>query len=314
MSAVAEGGPVEVAEVGPEAAEEVLAIVHAAFGRRPPLDPPSTALQETTTTVAAALAEHGGLLARAAGRPVGALLLGAGGDPETLLLRRVAVVPEAQSRGVAQALALAAEVVAQDRGASTMELTARAELPGTVRFWSAAGFREVSREGTSLRLGKELPVRLHVPTADAMRSLGRRLAALLVPGDLLVLTGGLGAGKTTFSQGLGAGLGVRGEVTSPTFVLSRVHPSRVGGPALVHVDAYRLGGGLELDDLDLDVSLASSVTVVEWGEGLAEALAEDRLEVRIERSHGAELSEDRVVTVVPAGARWVGSGLAASLA
>lgn len=313
---------VEVAEVGPEAAEEVLAIVRAAFGGRPPLDPPSTALQETTTTVAAALADHGGLLARTGDRPVGALLLGDGPSdgpsdgpgPPTLVLRRVAVLPEAQSRGVAQALARAAEEVATARGRTTLQLTARAELPGTVRFWTALGYREVSREGTSLRLGKELPVRIDVPSADAMRSLGRDLAARVAPGDLLLLTGDLGAGKTTFTQGLGAGLGIRGDVTSPTFVLSRVHPSLTGGPALVHVDAYRLGGRLELDDLDLDVSLAGSVTVVEWGQGLAEELAEDRLELLIERSHGDAGSEQRTVTVVPVGARWVGSGVARSLA
>ena len=98
-----------------------------------------------------------------------------------------------------------------------------------------------------------------------------------------MLTGSLGAGKTTFTQGLGAGLGVRGAVTSPTFVIARVHPSEVGGPALVHVDAYRLGGIDELDDLDLDTSLDQAVTVVEWGEGLAEGLSESRLEVNIVR-------------------------------
>ena len=99
----------------------------------------------------------------------------------------------------------------------------------------------------------------------------------------MLLTGDLGAGKTTFTQGLGEGLGVRGAVTSPTFVIARVHPSEVGGPPLVHVDAYRLGGLDELDDLDLDTSLDEAVTVVEWGEGLAEGLAESRLEVRITR-------------------------------
>ena len=116
MSAAAEGAAVEVGEVGPEAAAEVLAIVHAAFGRRPPLDPPSTALQETTASVAGALAAHGGLLARLQGEPVGALLLAATPEPGTLVLRRVAVLPAAQSRGVAQALALAAEELDSARG------------------------------------------------------------------------------------------------------------------------------------------------------------------------------------------------------
>ncbi|MGO4245441.1 tRNA (adenosine(37)-N6)-threonylcarbamoyltransferase complex ATPase subunit type 1 TsaE, partial [Janibacter sp. RAF20_2_2] len=106
---------------------------------------------------------------------------------------------------------------------------------------------------------------LLLPDTDATTALGRRLATLLRAGDLVVLTGGLGAGKTTLTRGLGAGLGVRGAVTSPTFVIARVHPSLVGGPELVHVDAYRLGGAAELDDLDLDSELDEAVTVVEWG-------------------------------------------------
>ena len=118
-------------------------------------------------------------------------------------------------------------------------------------------------------------------TADDMVVLGRRLAAQLRPGDLVVLNGDLGAGKTTLVQGIGAGLGVRGPVTSPTFVIARVHPSLAGGPALVHADAYRLASPAEVDDLDLDASLETSVTVVEWGGGLVEGLAADRLEVSI---------------------------------
>jgi tRNA threonylcarbamoyladenosine biosynthesis protein TsaE len=147
-----------------------------------------------------------------------------------------------------------------------------------------------------------------VPDAETMRELGRRVAAVLRPGDVVVLTGELGAGKTTFTQGLGAGLGVRGDVTSPTFVISRVHPTTVGGPPLVHVDAYRLGGIAELDDLDLDTALEDSVTVVEWGEGIAEGLAESRLEVRIERAMGADPDDEldpRRVSVTALGPRWV---------
>jgi tRNA threonylcarbamoyladenosine biosynthesis protein TsaE len=120
-----------------------------------------------------------------------------------------------------------------------------------------------------------------VATADDMVALGRRLAAWLRPGDLVVLNGTLGAGKTTLVQGIGAGLGVRGPVTSPTFVIARVHPSLTGGPALVHADAYRLASPAEVDDLDLDASLETSVTVVEWGGGLVEGLAADRLEISI---------------------------------
>nr|WP_276203313.1 tRNA (adenosine(37)-N6)-threonylcarbamoyltransferase complex ATPase subunit type 1 TsaE [Actinomadura flavalba] len=144
-----------------------------------------------------------------------------------------------------------------------------------------------------------------VPDAEAMQALGERLAGLVRAGDLIVLTGDLGAGKTTFTQGLGEGLGIRGPVTSPTFVIARVHPSLVGGPGLVHVDAYRLGGFAELDDLDLDASLEESVTVVEWGEGLAEGLAEDRLEMIISRK-AEEGDEERVVRIDGIGGRWAG--------
>lgn len=131
-------------------------------------------------------------------------------------------------------------------------------------------------------------ISLTVATAAQMRSLGRSLATVLRPGDLVILSGGLGAGKTTLTQGIGDGLGVRGPITSPTFVIARVHPpvppaARTGEqrPALLHADAYRLGSTLELDDLDLDTDTATSVTVVEWGEGLAEGLAADRLEITI---------------------------------
>lgn len=122
---------------------------------------------------------------------------------------------------------------------------------------------------------------LTVVSAGDMLALGRRLAAVLLPGDLVVLSGDLGAGKTTLVQGIGAGLGVRGPITSPTFVIARVHPSLTGGPALVHADAYRLNSPAEVDDLDLDASLETSVTVVEWGGGLVEGLAPDRLDVSI---------------------------------
>lgn len=138
-----------------------------------------------------------------------------------------------------------------------------------------------------------------------MRELGRRLARLLRAGDVVVLSGALGAGKTTLTQGLAEGLGVRGPVTSPTFVIAREHPSLGSGPALLHVDAYRLGGLAEVDDLDLDASLEQSVTVVEWGEGLLEQLAPERLEVLIERSVGAA-EETRMVRLHGRGARWAG--------
>ncbi|HEY3925437.1 MAG TPA: tRNA (adenosine(37)-N6)-threonylcarbamoyltransferase complex ATPase subunit type 1 TsaE [Acidothermaceae bacterium] len=144
---------------------------------------------------------------------------------------------------------------------------------------------------------------VEIPTAQDMRDLGTRLARILKPGDLVVLDGPLGAGKTTLAQGIGAGLGVRGDVTSPTFVIARVHPSLAGGPPLVHADAYRVDGPLEIDDLDLDASMPDSVTIVEWGKGLVEGLAADRLDIEISRTVGSE-SEIRHVSITAQGKRW----------
>ena len=144
-----------------------------------------------------------------------------------------------------------------------------------------------------------------IPTAQDMRDLGVRLARILAPGDLVVLDGPLGAGKTTLAQGIGAGLGIRGDVTSPTFVIARVHPSLGTGPALVHADAYRVAGPLEIDDLDLDASVADSVTIVEWGRGLVEGLAPDRLDIEISRTVAGE-SEVRQVRITTQGRRWDG--------
>jgi tRNA threonylcarbamoyladenosine biosynthesis protein TsaE len=151
-----------------------------------------------------------------------------------------------------------------------------------------------------------------IADGDAMRAFARDVVAPHVrPGDLLILTGDLGAGKTTFTQGLGAALGVRGPVASPTFIIARTHPSLVDGPALIHVDAYRLGSLAELDDLDLDATLEDSVTVVEWGDP-AIALSDDRLHVVISRDRGGEIDPeapdggDRVVSLTGHGARWDG--------
>ncbi|PKQ26831.1 MAG: tRNA (adenosine(37)-N6)-threonylcarbamoyltransferase complex ATPase subunit type 1 TsaE [Actinobacteria bacterium HGW-Actinobacteria-4] len=152
-----------------------------------------------------------------------------------------------------------------------------------------------------------------------MTDLARTVVApVLRAGDVLILTGGLGAGKTTFTQGLGEALGVRGPIASPTFIIARTHPSEVGGPALVHVDAYRLTSLAELDDLDLDASLDDAVTVVEWGEHMAEALSDDYLRVVIDRSHaGAFDPEDpaggpREVSIEGHGDRWLGTPFAAT--
>jgi tRNA threonylcarbamoyladenosine biosynthesis protein TsaE len=306
---------VVVHEVGPERAEDVVRVVHAAFGARPVLEPPSTATEETTESVAAALAAHRGLLAVADDVPVGAMLLLP--DGHLLRMRRVSVDPAVQSSGVAGAMVGTAERLAAAEGYDGLVLGARAELPSTVEFWRHLGYDELDREGTWLTMAKALPVEIDAPYADDTHTLGERLAAVLRAGDLVILSGDLGAGKTTFTQGLGEGLKVRGQVTSPTFVISRVHPSLAGGPPLVHVDAYRLGGIEELDDLDLDTSLDEAVTVVEWGEGVAEGLAETRLEVTITRGRGDDPhgeTDPRHVRFTPVGARWIGAGLHEALA
>jgi tRNA threonylcarbamoyladenosine biosynthesis protein TsaE len=164
-----------------------------------------------------------------------------------------------------------------------------------------------------------LQAEIGVPTAARMRALGRWLAPMLRPGDLIVLNGPLGAGKTTLVQGIGDGLHIRGPVTSPTFVIARVHPALRGGPALVHVDAYRLSSPAEVDDLDLDADLERSVTVVEWGGGLVEELAPSWLDVTIampvpglavgqapagEPGEGDQGDEPRTVLLTGRGERW----------
>jgi tRNA threonylcarbamoyladenosine biosynthesis protein TsaE len=305
----------DVRPAGPGDAADVLRLIHTTFGDRPALDPPSTALDETHASVAATLAEHGGLIAELDGSPVGSLLFEPSG--RLLGLRRVGVLAEARHHGVAHWLADDAAATAASRGYAGLVLEARTELPDTVRFWMRNGYVEVGRDGPRLTMVRLLPTTTTLPTADETRAVGERLGKVLDAGDLVVLTGDLGAGKTTLTQGLGDGLGVRGPVTSPTFVIARVHPSLVGGPALVHVDAYRLDpgetGAAELDDLDLDTDLDTAVTVVEWGSGLAEALSGSRLEIRLERAHSDEPGEDRTLTLTPVGARWLDTDVSALL-
>jgi tRNA threonylcarbamoyladenosine biosynthesis protein TsaE len=146
-----------------------------------------------------------------------------------------------------------------------------------------------------------------------MVRLGDRLAQLLEPGDVIIAGGDLGAGKTTLTRGIGRGLGSEGPIISPTFVLSRIHHSTIGRPTLTHVDAYRLSTASELDDLDLDAAVTESITFVEWGQGIAEGLAEDRMEIDIWTSP-AELSAtgddgERLVTIRTIGDRWQGEDL-----
>lgn len=162
-----------------------------------------------------------------------------------------------------------------------------------------------------------MPLLLH--DADATEAAGQRLGAVLQRGDLLILTGELGAGKTTFTRGIAAGLGVRGPITSPTFVIARIHPSLGSGPELLHVDAYRLDSAEQLWDLDLDTDAA--VTIVEWGRAKAERLADDWLEIILERASGDPLRSDaatsdgdaRTVTWHCHGSRWADIDMATLL-
>jgi tRNA threonylcarbamoyladenosine biosynthesis protein TsaE len=150
---------------------------------------------------------------------------------------------------------------------------------------------------------------MEIETPEAMAALGALLASQLRAGDLVTLNGELGAGKTTLTRGLGAALGVRGAVTSPTFVLARTHPRESGAP-LVHVDAYRLSSAIELDDLDID--FPASIVVVEWGEGLLDGITDEWLQLDIVRPVGGVVTDDgvesRTVTVTGHGARWADLG------
>ncbi|NMR29746.1 tRNA (adenosine(37)-N6)-threonylcarbamoyltransferase complex ATPase subunit type 1 TsaE [Crystallibacter degradans] len=140
-----------------------------------------------------------------------------------------------------------------------------------------------------------------VASAEETQALAARIGAQLQAGDLIVLTGELGAGKTTFTQGLGEGMGVRPGIISPTFVLVRVHPSLGDGPDLVHVDAYRLESAGEIDDIDLENTMDSAVTVVEWGRDRVEHLAESRLDITLVRATGADLAAAGAETAAEAG-------------
>ena len=142
---------------------------------------------------------------------------------------------------------------------------------------------------------------LLLPTPEDTLAAGRALGRRLRPGDLVILSGALGAGKTVLAKGIASGMGVTGIVMSPTFVIARVHrPAHDGGVTLVHVDAYRLSGALEFDDLDLDTDLTAAAMVVEWGEGRADQLADDHLLIRLERHP----DDSRTAELVPTGERW----------
>lgn len=285
------------------------ALVQEAFSARPALDPPAAALSDTVADIRVRLAKQTGLLATLAGDLVGCLFLEGANPAEPgnggAMVHRVAVHPGHRKRGIATLLVRAAAELAIRAGRARLSLIARKELPGAVHWWQNNGFAIVADiDQHSWLMAIDLPSRFLIPTAEDMVRLGTRLAGLLRSGDVIVASGDLGAGKTTLTQGIGAGLGVSQAITSPTFVLSRIHPTKAG-PSLVHVDAYRLGSAAELDDIDLDLSLSESITLIEWGEGLAEQLSADRLEILIRRS--ADPTDDtRMVDLLGVGRRWAG--------
>ncbi|WP_425310228.1 tRNA (adenosine(37)-N6)-threonylcarbamoyltransferase complex ATPase subunit type 1 TsaE [Ammonicoccus fulvus] len=232
-------------------------------------------------------------------------LIGAAGwsvsDP--VRLSAVVVAPDWRGQGIGGALVGAAEELA---GRTGRVITSEAPDHACGDWLRSLGYA-----GDGLSVTRRLPVLLDVPTAEAMQALGARLGQLFRAGDLVILTGDLGAGKTTLTQGIGVGLGITEAITSPTFVLSRIHQG-VDGPDLVHVDAYRLRGdgvdahdlsGDEVDDIDLDSDLDQSVTVIEWGAGVAEQLSDDRLEIDIRRSDDPA-DDAREVVLRAVGARW----------
>ena len=297
-----------------EDAAGMVEVIHAAFGARPPLDPPSTAADENPASVQAQLAAGGGIYATVDGQPAGSILLHPVPErPGLVTWHRVSVHPSFQRHGIATAMVDAALDYSAELGFSSVELFAREEIAELITFWGHRGFALDRPAPNGVILGRILPVVVDVTTAEQMQELGVRLAELLRPGDLVIATGDLGAGKTTLTQGIGRGLDSEGPVISPTFVLARIHASRTDRPTLVHVDAYRLSSADELDDLDLDATAADAVTVVEWGAGLAEDLADHRLEIDIRRSAhptgGAEHPDSRLVLIRAVGQRWSGIDL-----
>ena len=279
--------------------------------RRPPaLGARPAALSETTESLAATLAEGAGFLVLVGDEPAATMVTTR--VDGVLRLSRVAVHPRFQRHGIATFAVGALLEALSEAGEESITLLSRREYPQLEQWWAVHGFARVAAQDDCWVLARRLPVVVEVPTADEMRELGRGIASLVRPGDLITATGDLGAGKTTFAQGLAEGMGVAGAVISPTFVISRVHRSPDGGPALVHVDAYRLSSAAELEDIDLEESLHDSVTLIEWGQGVSESLNPNRLEIEIRRTDDAG-DETRWVYLTPVGERWDRAELAAAV-
>ena len=274
-------------------APAIAALTTAVFAA-PDLSTSSRAAADGVEVVAADLHDRRVLVAVDRGVIVGVVRVRP--DGRSRWLRQLAVDPAHRRRGVAAALVQAAVV------------PGLVSLHAGVLHGDRAGARVCTRLGFERADGHDgwdtysRPLPRAIPTAADMRQCGRKLAAVLRPGDLVLLTGPLGAGKTTLAQGIGAGLGVVERLTSPTFVLAREHQGRV---PVVHVDAYRVGSALEFDDLDLDTPAEAAVMLVEWGEGLAEGVAAGHLRVTLARSERGD-DELRTVTLCGVGPAWDG--------
>jgi tRNA threonylcarbamoyladenosine biosynthesis protein TsaE len=290
-------GDVVVRPATPADAAVVQQLSHRAYAEHADLVPTPKVLSETIEVVAAELAEQGGLVAEVGGVVVGSIRHGIEEDGRRWL-RRVSVDPDIRRHGVGTALVKAAVAVTGAVGAPGLHLAVRHALPHTRAWYQRLGFLPVREHALWWHLAAPSPLRL--ADAVATRQLGVRLAELARDGDLVILAGPLGAGKTTLAQGFGAGLGVEGPVRSPTYTLADQH----SGTALklVHIDAYRLGSAEELDDLDLD--LDGAVALVEWGEDRAEQLATSRLVVRLERPPLGDGPDHRTVRLEPVGGDW----------
>lgn len=301
---------------GGDDAAAMLAIIQAASADSATPDSSSAAHQESLADVENALSGGVGIIASTGGADVGALLIGcpvptqqAQDRPGIATLSHISVRPGFRNRGVATAMVRAAMTIALDRDCRRLDVVICRDAPAIIGLLTDLGLTVDHPADVGQAVFVTLPARLAVPTAEGMHELGQRLAELLRSGDVLVLIGELGAGKTTLTQGIGAGLRVAGPVVSPTFVLSRVHrPLEVGRPGLVHVDAYRLSSAAELEDLDVEATLAGNVTIVEWGEGLADGLSDSRLDVLIQRSDNPN-DEQRTVHLLGRGDRWRGMDL-----
>jgi tRNA threonylcarbamoyladenosine biosynthesis protein TsaE len=300
-----------VREATAQDAAAVHGLIRWALDRPYTLEPPAGATPATVAEIATWITDNGALVALEDRRGIADIAAVAcySHRDDGFWLRRAVVRTDLQGVGLAGLLIAAAEGVAARGGHREMRVALRKSCDGAKAYWQGLGFRHHRDHDWWVELRRQLPVEAVLATPEDTRALGRRLASLTRAGDLLLLSGDLGAGKTTLTQGIGEGLGVRGAVTSPTFVIARVHPSLGDGPPLVHVDAYRLRDLAEVDDLDLVASLDDSVTVIEWGEGLVEGLAEDRLELVLRRPVD-DTDETRTVWLRGIGARWVDVGLA----